>query len=83
MAAVSQSKGGEQERDVTFISINRNVLLILRSRKLESEGEVEAISSLSVPAQNSDLSKPFSVLLRRTEGITGRECSGTLAKLIL
>lgn len=62
MAAVSQNKGSEQERDVTFISINRNVLL----RKLESEGEVEAISSLSVPAQNSNLSKTCSRELRES-----------------
>lgn len=35
-----------------FISINMNVLVILRTKKLESKGEAEAISSPSVPCSD-------------------------------
>lgn len=48
MAAVNQNEGSEQEREIIFISINMNVLLVLRIGKLESEGEVKALSSLPV-----------------------------------
>lgn len=40
-----------------LISVNMNILLILRIRKLESEGEVEAVSPLFVPC--SDYSSAY------------------------